>query len=183
MRFLIISLLLAAPAAAESCPKAADHSVRFAELVEAVRAAPNEMAAQVITNEMWALWADAPDEIAQEILDRGMQRRAGFDLGGALGDFDKLVSYCPDYAEGYNQRAFVHFIRQDYAKALVDLDRAVELSPTHIAALSGRALTYFGLGRLSEARADLDVAIGLNPWLPERRMLSDPAMKGNQDEL
>ena len=157
--------------------------MRFAELVEAVRAAPNEMAAQVLTNEMWALWADAPDEIAQEILDRGMRRRAGFDLGGALTDFDKLVSYCPDYAEGYNQRAFVHFIRQDYAKALVDLDRAVELSPTHIAALSGRALTYFGLGRLSEARADLDVAIGLNPWLPERRMLSDPAMKGKPDEL
>ncbi|MBU2981804.1 tetratricopeptide repeat protein [Lentibacter algarum] len=183
MRFLLVLLLLAAPAVAETCPKAADHSVRFAELVEAVRAAPNEAAARVITNEMWALWADAPDGVAQEILDRGMQRRAGFDLVGALGDFDKLVQYCPDYAEGYNQRAYVHFIRQDYAKALVDLDRAIELSPTHIAALSGRALTYFGLGRLREARADLELAVGLNPWLPERRMLRDPAMKGQQSDL
>ncbi len=183
MRILIATLLIGAPAWAETCPAAPDHSVRHAELIEAVREAPSEMAARLITNEMWELWADAPDEPAQEILDRGMQRRAGFDLGGALEDFNRLVSYCPNYAEGYNQRAFVNFIRQDYQAALVDLNRAIELSPTHIGAITGRAMAHISLGDVTAAQADLRVAVGLNPWLPERGMLADPAQKGQQDEL
>ena len=34
---------------------------------------------------------------------------------------DRLVEYCPNYAEGYNQRAFVSFLRQDFEAALVEL--------------------------------------------------------------
>lgn len=182
MRALILSLALASPALASECPKAPDHSVRLAELVQEVRAAKNEMHAAPINNQMWELWTDAPDETAQEILDRGMRKRGSYDLLGARGDFDTLVEYCPDYAEGYNQRAFINFIRQDYEPALVDLTRAIELSPTHTGALTGRALSYYALGRMAESRADLEVALGLNPWLAERHMLSDPALKGAEPE-
>lgn len=188
MRYVIALLALAGPAWAQTCPAPPDHSVRFAELVEAARAAPSEAAARPLNNQMWELWADAPDEAAQELLDRGMKRRSSYDFVGAIEDFDRLIAYCPDYAEGYNQRAFVNFIRQDYAAALTDLNRAIELSPAHIAALSGRALTYFGLGQVEAAQADLKVAVGLNPWIPERGMLSGagsagPAAKGQQDDL
>ena len=117
---------------------------------------------------------------AQEILDRGMRKRGSYDLLGARADFDRLVAYCPEYAEGYNQRAFINFMRNDYEPAIIDLTRALELSPTHTGALTGRALSYYALGRTAEARADLEVALGLNPWLPERHMLSDPAMKTPQ---
>ena len=108
---------------------------------------------------------------AQEILDRGMRRRSAYDFLGAMQDFDRLIAYCPDYAEGYNQRGFVSFIRQDYPAALIDLDRVIALSPRHTGALTGRALTLMALGRTAEARADLLVALALNPWLPERRFL------------
>lgn len=171
MRFLLFSLLLAGAAQAETCPAPPDHSVAFARLVERLRDAPDERAARLITNEMWELWADAPNQQAQAILDRGMTRRAGYDFAGAIADFDRLVEYCPDYAEGYNQRAFVNFMRQDYEPALEDLNRALELSPAHIGALAGRAMTLMGLGRMDEAQNDLRVALGLNPWLPERGLL------------
>lgn len=117
---------------------------------------------------MWVLWATAPNQQAQAILDRGMTRRAAFDYAGAMADFDRLVAYCPAFAEGYNQRAFVNYLRQDFAAALGDLDRAIALSPKHIAALSGRALTLLGLHRSDEARAALQRAMSLNPWLAER---------------
>lgn len=81
-----------------------------------------------------------------------------------------LIAYCPAYAEGYNQRAFVNFLRQDYQSALTDLDRALALSPNHIAALSGRALSLLGLQRVEEARVALKRALDLNPWLPERHL-------------
>jgi tetratricopeptide (TPR) repeat protein len=102
------------------------------------------------------------------LLDRGMERRASYDFLAAYEALDRLVAYCPDYAEGYNQRAFVSFLRQDFAAALADLDRALALSPDHVAALSGRALTLLGLGRTEEARLALSRALALNPWLPER---------------
>jgi len=174
MRWIVLTCLLASPGWAADCPAAPDHGVAFAKLVESIRAAPDQNAARRISNDMWALWADAPDEPAQEMLDAGMTKRAAYDFLGAINDFDRLIAYCPSYAEGYNQRAFVNFLRQDFQSALADLDRAIDLSPSHIAALSGRALTLIGLGREEAAQADLEIAVGLNPWLPERGLLKKP---------
>ncbi|WP_296761806.1 tetratricopeptide repeat protein, partial [Sediminimonas sp.] len=125
--------------AEQGCPPPPDHEVKLQALLDQVRAAPDEATARHLSNRMWELWADAPDAVAQEILDKGMRKRAVFDFLGAIAAFDRLVAYCPDYAEGYNQRAFVHFIRQDYAAALTDLDRALALAPDHVAARAGRA--------------------------------------------
>ena len=168
--FLLTLVVSARSVLADTCPAAPDHRSEIAGLITQVQQAKTEGAARQITNQMWALWADAPDEPAQAVLDHGMSLRRSYDLLGALGEFDRLVTYCPDYAEGYNQRAFAHFLRQDFAAALVDLDRAIALSPNHIAALSGRALSLLGLGRIDDARAALAKAMALNPWLPERRL-------------
>ena len=171
MRHLLIALCLAGPVAAETCPPAPDLTEPMAPLIDAVRAAKTEAAARPYIGQMWDLWAKAPDAKAQEILDRGIRRFRTSDLDGAVEAFDALVAYCPNYAEGYNQRAFVAFIRSDYATAIDDLDRALELSPLHIAAMSGRALTLMRLGRSLAAQSALREALDLNPWLPERRFL------------
>ena len=132
---------------------------------------------RVLSNRLWELWATAPDEAAQALLDRGMTARASYDFLSALEAFDRLVEYCPDYAEGYNQRAFVNFLREDFAAALVDLDEALARRPSHVAALSGKALTLMGLGRHDEAQVFLRLAYELNPWIPERGLLQDPPGK------
>ena len=31
---------------------------------------------------------------------------------------DELIAYCPDYAEGYNQRAFAEYLRFNYSAAI-----------------------------------------------------------------
>lgn len=131
---------------------------------------------------MWQVWLRAPDEAAQEVLDAGMRKRDSYDFLGALAAFDRLVAYCPDYAEGFNQRAYIHFLRQDYAKALVDLDAALALQPLHVAAQSGRALTLMNLGQLSAARKQLLEAVKNNPWLSEAALLAKGAPLGPQGE-
>lgn len=161
------------PVQASDCPAAPNHSGPLGALISEVQKAETETQAREIGNRMWEYWADAPNAQAQAILDRGMSKRSVFDFLGALAAFDQLIDYCPDYAEGYNQRAFVHYLRRDFAAALADLDRALALSPRHIAALSGRALSLYGLSRLEEARQALSEALKLNPWLPER-FLADP---------
>ena len=167
---MALALCAAPMAALAGCPQPPDHRAALADLTQQVHDAASQDAARAITDRMWELWTDAPDEAAQEMLDRGMSRRSGYDLLGALEDFDRLVHYCPNYAEGYNQRAFVNYLRQDFATALVDLDRALALSPRHVAALSGKALTLMGLNRFDEARLVLAEALALNPWLPERNL-------------
>ena len=178
---LFLFITMATPAAAETCPMSPDHSAALEELITATQEAPDELSARVISQDMWKLWTDAPDEAAQELLDEGMSRRESYDFLGALTALDALVSYCPDYAEGYNQRAFVNFLRQDYETALPDLDRALELNPEHVGALTGQALTFAALQRNAEAAVVLRRALKINPWLSERHML--PALEASEEEL
>ncbi len=171
----------AGPAAANDCPPAPDHAAELAALTGQVQAAEGEGEARAFASRMWELWTDAPDEQAQAILDRGMARRTTFNFLGALEDFDALVEYCPEFAEGYNQRAFVYYLNGEFESALTDLDHALGLSPLHIGALSGRALTLMGLMRMEEARETLGIALELNPWLPERGLIA-PGGPLSQDE-
>lgn len=151
------------------------------DLIIATQNAEDELSARLIVNDMWALWADAPDTHAQGLLDEGMSRREAYDFEGALAALDALVNYCPNYAEGYNQRAFVNFLRQEYGAALPDLERAVALSPKHVAALTGQAMTLIALERNAEAALVLRRALEMNPWLVERSLL--PMLEATEDEL
>ena len=174
MRLLFALTLIAGPAFADTCPAVTDHSVRQAEIIAQLQSLTNPGGARELSQELWTLWTDAPDERAQALLDEGMRKREGYDLLGARDVLDMLVEYCPDYAEGYNQRAFASFLRQDYNAALHDLDQALAILPTHVAALSGKALTLIGMGRQDDAQAVLREALALNPWLTERGLLIEP---------
>ena len=174
MKWIIPLCVLGTSAFAETCPPVADNSERIAEIVVELGLARGEGAARVLTQELWEIWTDAPDEIAQALLDEGMSRRASYDFLGARDALNRLVEYCPDYAEGYNQRAFAHYLSQNFEAALVDLERTLEIVPNHIAALSGKALTLMGLGRNDEAQVVLRQAVEMNPWLQERALLTEP---------
>lgn len=177
--FATCMVLLCGPAQA-ACPASPDISDELGALIAEVQAAGNEGAARGVSARMWELWTRAPDAQAQDLLDEGMERRGASDLDGAKAAFDALVAYCPDFAEGYNQRAFASFIRGDYAAALPDLDRAIALRPRHIPAMAGRGLTLIQLGRIREGQEAIRAALELNPWLSERQFL---AMRPEDTEL
>jgi tetratricopeptide (TPR) repeat protein len=178
---LVALVALLGPAGALACPAPPDHSAALDALFARVQDAGSAQEARRLSNEMWALWTDAPDTHAQELLDEGMERRAAHDLAGAIKAFDALVDYCPGYAEGYNQRAFANFIRQDYAAALPDLARALARAPRHTGALTGRAMTLMALQRPGEAAIVLRRALELNPWLSERGLL--PALEAAEEDI
>lgn len=174
MKPLLFALcLIAGPALAE-CPPVADRSAELSDLFEGARQAPNDMTARVFSDQMWEIWLDAPDDAAAALLETGMTARVVADYLGARNAFDKLVDYCPNWAEGYNQRAFVAFLSGDFEAALVDLERTVEINSTHVGALSGLALTLTALGREDEAQDWLRRALDLNPWIAERALLKEP---------
>lgn len=171
MRTIILFFCLAAtPLTAMACPPAPDHRLKTAEIIAALQnSSPQE--APAYSSALWLLWRDAPDAKAQAMLDLGIGFIGRQDFEQAKFVLTQLVEYCPEYAEGYNQRAFAAFLARDFEGALVDLDRAIALNPVHIAAISGKGLTLLGLGRDEEAYQTIRDALQLNPWLSERRFL------------
>ena len=174
MKWIFALCLSTAPLVAETCPAVVDQSARQDELLAQLRVAQTPAAAQSLNGQLWEIWLMAPDAQSQAMLDEGMRRRAGFDLLGSIEVLTRLINYCPDYAEGYNQRAFALYIGQDFSSALADLDQTLRIEPNHIGAMSGKALTLFGLGRNSEGQAVLRDAVRLHPWLSERALLDPP---------
>jgi tetratricopeptide (TPR) repeat protein len=168
-------LALFSSSALASCPAWDGQDETFAQLRAEARDAPDQATGQALSNQMWAIWSKAPDETAQDLLDVGMAARESYDYDKAIAAFDALVEYCPDYAEGYNQRAFVNFLRQNFEPALTDLERTLELNPEHVAARAGMALTLLNMGRFQAGQSVLREALAMNPWLPERGYLvKDP---------
>ena len=174
LRFLAPALLVANTAFADGCPTAPDHSASLDALFAQVQAAPNEMTARTYSRQMWQYWLEAPDEPSQSMLDDGMRALRVGNYLLALEQLDRLVAYCPFYAEGYNQRAFVNYLRGDFDAVLPDLEFALEYSPRHTGALTGKALTLIAMGRDDEAQAVLRDAVALNPWLGERALIVEP---------
>ena len=93
-------------------------------------------------------------------------------LDVALDLLDQVIALRPDYAEGFNQRATLHFMMENYGKSIVDIERTLALEPRHYGALAGLATILEHLGEKDRA---------LETWY---RVLSVyPAMKSAQDSV
>ena len=167
----LFAALIATPALA--CPAVDKGAMDAARdpLFERLLETKSEAEAEPVVDTIWLSWATAPDQRAQRLLDEGMSRIRQADCGKADELLSDLIAYCPDYAEGWNQRAFARFLSNDLEGALEDLDRALQLEPRHFGALAGKALTLLRQGRTTLGQQALEAAVKLNPWLKERHLL------------
>lgn len=72
----------------------------------------------------------------------------------ALVHLDDLTRLAPDFAEGWNVRATVHFVTENYGRSLEDIAKTLKLEPRHFGALSGLGII---LDRIGEQKAALEV--------------------------
>ena len=76
------------------------------------------------------------------------------EFGRALDYLDRVLIMKPDYAEGFNKRATVFYLMDDYAKSLADIEQVLALEPRHFGALSGLGMI---LGEIGEEQQAIDV--------------------------
>lgn len=160
---------------AQVCPSGPDMAQTRSELLARLKVSPDQASGMRLANEIWTLWTTAPDQKAQELLDRGMAMRAASDYAGSEHVLNMLVAYCPGYAEGWNQRAFTRFMANRMDASLADIDSALQIEPSHFGALSGRAMILLRQGRTILAQAALRRAVSIHPWLQERAYLVEDA--------
>ncbi len=123
-------------------------------------------------SQLWEYWFSQSQSVeARHLLEKGMQRRESYDYSAAEQHFDELINIDPGYAEGYNQRAFVRFLRENFDGALSDLEITLEMKPWHFGALSGMYHVLRTQNRTSLAFDRLKQAVEIHPWIQERAAL------------
>lgn len=168
-RFALVLALLCAPV------HAADYSAQMEErdaLFSALKSTDDAEVAAAAQKAIWESWREAPDADAQALFDLGMRQMAQYDNAGAVEAFDELILYAPDFAEGWNQRAFAYFRMRKYERSLADIDSTLQREPRHFGALSGKFRILMAQGRVKLAQKALREAVAVNPWMMERRMLA-----------
>ncbi|MEQ8394810.1 tetratricopeptide repeat protein [Thalassobaculum sp.] len=99
---------------------------------------------------------------------RGLRAMREADHATALAAFDTAVRLAPEFAEAWNKRATVHFLRGDYTRSIADVRRTLALEPRHFGALSGLGMINLRLDRKEDALRAFEAALDLHPYLPVR---------------
>jgi len=76
-----------------------------------------------------------------------------------------IVALRPDYVEGWNRRATLHFLNKDYANALADLQQVLAREPRHFGALSGLGIIMQEFDQDKLALQAFRRALDVNPHL------------------
>jgi tetratricopeptide (TPR) repeat protein len=114
-------------------------------------------------NALWSVWLrGAPAHLHKRLC--GAIRLTEQDcLDKALAEMDSIVSACPEYAEAFDQRAIVRFLKSDYSGASDDYQQACRLNPVHFGALAGLGHCYAALGRYQDAQNVYRRALAIHP--------------------
>ena len=99
----------------------------------------NEKAAERLANRIWEAWYRSGSASVDLMMLWAQQALEAKKFDVALDFLDQVVTLQPQYAEGWNRRATVHFMMGNFRKSMTDIERTLELEPRHFGALSGMA--------------------------------------------
>lgn len=138
---------------ADDVPAAPDASAqsRLDTLFDDLKRAANPKHAASIANEIWTEWfrsGSATVDLMLHWSNAAIERK---DFNIALDFLDQIVTRQPDFAEGWNRRATLHFNMNNFAKSMSDIQKVLELEPRHFGALSGMAVILEQTGRKQAA--------------------------------
>jgi tetratricopeptide (TPR) repeat protein len=114
---------------------------------------------------LWSIWFRLGKRCANEEIMKGLRELNRRDFDRAIVHFSRAIELDPTFAEAYNQRAIVHYLREDFAESVKDCRRCVKLMTCHFGAWAGLGHCYAHLNRLSDAVRSYEKALDINPHL------------------
>ena len=112
---------------------------------------------------MWAIWMRSGNDDVDGLMAESVRLLEQQRYPEAVEVFDQIISRAPKFAEGYNKRATVFYLMQEFEKSIEDIHRTLEMNPVHFGALSGMGLCYLGLDEPRQALEWFERAIAVNP--------------------
>jgi tetratricopeptide (TPR) repeat protein len=154
------------PEAPGKLPKVGTDKTRGLDfLFGALKAAPDETSAKHVEARIWALWMQTPSDTTALLMMRAKAAMDAQQMDVALKLLDAVVKLRPDYVEGWNRRATLYYLRNDYAHSLQDIEQVLVREPRHFGALAGLGMIMQDLGDERRALDAFRKALAVNPHL------------------
>jgi tetratricopeptide (TPR) repeat protein len=134
-------------------------------LFSALKIAPDEASSKAIEERIWALWLISGSDTCNLLMTRAKAATDAKDYDLALKLLDAIVAIKPDYVEGWNRRATLYYLKDDYAHAIADLSKVLTLEPRHFGALSGLGQMLQEIGDDKDALEAYRKALVIDPHL------------------
>ncbi|WP_192247073.1 tetratricopeptide repeat protein [Mesorhizobium silamurunense] len=160
------------PPAITPPPVASTRQGRLNQLFADLKRERNEKAAERIAGRIWNEWNQSGSASIDLMMQWAQKATEDQKFDVALDFLDQVVTLQPDYAEGWNRRATVHFLMKNYGKSMSDIDHTLHLEPRHFGALSGLAQIMAETGHKQSA---------LEAW--QKVLAIYPMMRSAQDQV
>jgi tetratricopeptide (TPR) repeat protein len=149
----------------------------LADLFEKLAAAETPDQALSIGQKIQAKWLESGSDTVDALMSRAAVALRANKYGLALDLLDVVVTLKPDFAEGWNRRATVFYVQQDFGRSLADIERTLALEPRHWGALSGLAIIQRRIGEDDKALTTFRRALEINPGLKNAKEAVDELEK------
>jgi tetratricopeptide (TPR) repeat protein len=159
--FIVLAVFAAGPS------RAAQGDPRLPQLFVALKATQSAAWAKEIEDEIVHIWTQSPDPETQQLMEKGLTAMAEDEDQAALTAFDAVVAHAPDFAEGWNKRATVEFLLDDYQASLADIAHTLKLEPRHFGALAGLGQVELAFGDKAAALKAFSQALAIDPHLED----------------
>jgi tetratricopeptide (TPR) repeat protein len=118
---------------------------------------------------LWRIWCRSGDAETDRVFRSGVEAMQRRKLADAEEFFGRVIELKPAFAEGWNKRATVRFMRGDFAGSIADCRETLARNPNHFGAASGQGLCHMSLNEFPEAAIFFRRALEIHPHLESVR--------------
>jgi tetratricopeptide (TPR) repeat protein len=114
---------------------------------------------------LWRSWCRSGDAAIDRIFRAGVEAMQRQKFAEAEELFSRVIELKPDFGEGWNKRATVRFMMQNFQTSIADCQQTLARNPNHFGAASGQGLCHMSLGEFREAAVCFRRALEIHPHL------------------
>ncbi len=151
----------------------AEREKALSDLYAYLATAEDAKQATTVSGSIEKLWVTSGSDTVGYLMQRAMQAANAKNPTLALQLLDAVVALAPDYPEGWNRRAYVHYTQNSIDQALGDLRRTLALDPNHFKALDGLIHILKDIGRKKEALQATRRLLDINPYYEGAKQIVD----------
>lgn len=167
--FVLVMLLGASMSCSTDPAPRGDRTASLDALFHRLQTTSSDEEAQMIEVTIRHVWAQSGRDNVDDMMTEAVASLRTGEYDDALTALDKVTLSAPDFAEGWNLRATVHYLREEYGEAVADIERVLALEPRHFGALAGLGRIFLELEDKKAALRAFEAALDLNPHLADIR--------------
>ena len=124
----------------------------------------DQESANLIAGSIEHVWSAGGGDTVNLLIERAGKAASEERPDIALRMLDTVTRIAPDFAEGFNRRAYVYYSINEYERALGDLRRTLALEPNHYKALEGLGQILRETGQKKAALAVFKRLMAVHPF-------------------